>query len=732
MHYLPLAATQEEPTPWTNGLLPGLLEPTLARHEEVTKNALLMCQQRRSVWSRLVQAEANKARLVADLRLHEPDETRRTAAAKIRNLLTARQTRSDALRQRQRDARERYGRELQAQIDSHETLAAENVDLFAQETPQLLLGSPRPTSARPELVPEAETQLEAEYSQKIKEAELRIDRVRWQQRRLDIQDRRIKNYRLIERLQAEDSVGVEVESAPTTGRHIAPVMHDSNGENERNGANFITVSNSGPAASLLSDRPDTVATVTAPDTAALSVETGPSSLELTPSSQLSSTAELGSIAATELLPPEPLVETAENEDPDSSSSLGAPPQRSSLLVPEKRGHTTGPIPLPERKTESRAVAGSSNIELLAALPTENNLKIAALRWLRLNPEGEIGTGASFFSSDELVLSLSSIVRFCIEDTIIEQDRLAQTAVIDTFLHPGMLDFHGILRTIKDRFLLGNGDFASALARNMEDRPRISGVGQHQCRMMLDDAFGAAGTPDTMAEQFSLSVRNLAKPPTFILAYKPTMTWPTTMILTESTMGRYNQIFAMLMQVQNTLVTAKELFSILKSMKRRDSIRPDPYQANLALHIFRHDMHQYICGLQDFLMTDIHILQWKKLQDNIKVATSICDIRDAHSQYVDSVAEICLLFDGFSAAAKIVAAMSNLISTFRTQLLAHKECLTRPDDFEIQRSYQDALHTGELFRKHREFLLKVLHKEAQSAQKEHGSMRLSRYLSNFER
>jgi hypothetical protein len=100
--------------------------------------------------------------------------------------------------------------------------------------------------------------------------------------------------------------------------------------------------------------------------------------------------------------------------------------------------------------------------------------------------------------------------------------------------------------------------------------------------------------------------------------------------------------------------------------------------------------------------------------------------------VDSVAEICLLFDGFSAAAKIVAAMSNLISTFRTQLLAHKECLTRPDDFEIQRSYQDALHTGELFRKHREFLLKVLHKEAQSAQKEHGSMRLSRYLSNFER
>ena len=168
------------------------------------------------------------------------------------------------------------------------------------------------------------------------------------------------------------------------------------------------------------------------------------------------------------------------------------------------------------------------------------------------------------------------------------------------------------------------------------------------------------------------------------------------------------------------------------MKRRDSIRPDPYQANLALHIFRHDMHQYICGLQDFLMTDIHILQWKKLQDNIKVATSICDIRDAHSQYVDSVAEICLLCDGSSAAAKIVAAMSNLISTFRTQLLAHKECLTRQDDFEIQRSYQDAFRTGELFRKHREFLLKVLHKEAQSAQKEHGSMRLSRYLSNFER
>lgn len=68
------------------------------------------------------------------------------------------------------------------------------------------------------------------------------------------------------------------------------------------------------------------------------------------------------------------------------------------------------------------------------------------------------------------MPFAAVLQFCLFETIAEQDRLTQLAVVDVFMHPGHLNLNRSLQQIKDTFLVGNGDFASSLAKRLYDTP----------------------------------------------------------------------------------------------------------------------------------------------------------------------------------------------------------------------------------------------------------------------
>ena len=664
---------------------------------------LRYCERRRQLWVEMLQVAAEKRELQIQKALASQSQQTisdtvraiRGAAAQAAaaNLATAEHLREQRMLYAEELRRQMMADRRKADAENEEDSTKSGVDSFFSDV-------------FPDDVQMVKQMIEEEYAAKIDAVEARLGRLSWQQRRMRLQQARLRFWRreaeserhtLLLRSrttvnsdiasaeytveQPKESGSGDVQSAeieshpadtdqPTAGSDGNPdVTRAANVEEERPVINAVQVISSSEA-SMLHTRPsgghDAVAHGTIPH-----ADHGQDGLNSTVDAVAASTAI-----------------------PNVAIRNGTIPHAAPRLVVPWSADMTG-----EPKSE-------------------HSHGIASAVW---------STTAA-----QTIVPLSVILRHCLQRTIEEQDRQAQVATTRIFLRQTELDLLQHLRNLREFYLTGSPDFAAALSSSIfagVESANRDWLTAQNCAAALSGAFAASGAADHVASLFSVQV--VAKKPCSSkprgdndlhaldgcgvqLLYAPAAAWPLDSVLDSDSMHHYNDLWRMLMQVHRMLGAGSMLWSLLKGIAQVQG-RFTAGQIN-RLSLIRHDVQHFINVLQDYFMTQVLHVQWAHLERELEESLNLGQIRDVHRRYLDRLLSGCLLRSSSAGTLKVIFSMFDLVLTFRAQLVvAERHHRSTADDAAAAgRSFHEMSRTGELFRKHAEFLTRLLRKQVEAA------------------
>jgi hypothetical protein len=198
-----------------------------------------------------------------------------------------------------------------------------------------------------------------------------------------------------------------------------------------------------------------------------------------------------------------------------------------------------------------------------------------------------------------------------------------------------------------------------------------------------------------------------------MTYAPANSWPLDSVLDRKSIEDYNALWRLLMQLHRMLDTGRMLWLLLKDMTR---VRGQFTVGQMnSLSLIRHDVQHFINVLQDHLKTQVLHVQWVRLERELGGAQQVGKIQEVHRCYLDRLLAGCLLRASSAGVLKVITAMFDLILTFCKQLEAAQRSHHSPnDEVAATRCFQEMSRTGQLFRKHKEFLGRLLRKQAEAA------------------
>ena len=678
------------------------------------------CDERRRLWVEILQAAAEKRNLQKQKELtSRSQQTVPEIARTVRGAAADTATANLAIAEHSRQQRLLYAEELRQQIEADRrraNTAAEKEDLSNNDS--VFFGS------FPEDVHMVAQMIEQEYADKIGLVEARIARLSWQQRRMQLQQARLQFWRqeaeserqmLIAHSQGSLDPGTA--SRQVTDRHPASQPRDEAVETvepERSEDSVHAQSNDGERTSTAHANLDRFISA---DTNSSNTHTVAAQIE-----QSESTSQ------------EPLqnVDTAEASDlethsgDDTVAGLGAYTHNGSFSVESVRISEMNAEAAAESR-DSEAVANKSVPELIV-LPAQDVDRVD----LQPNIGRTHGISCAVWSSSSLTPSvpLTIILQRCLQATIEEQDLQSQSAAVQIFLNRTELDLMHHLRNLRDYCLAGSPDFAAALSSSIFSGVQSSSrewLTTQNCTVALSSAFASADTGDHVACLFNVIVTGKApfQMPSsdhdldalnecgLEMVYAPAQSWPLVSVLDSKSMDDYNALWRMLMQLHRMLDAGRMLWSLLKDMTR---VRGHFTFAQInSLSLIRHDMQHFINVLQDHLKMHVLHVQWARLERELGDAQQLGQIQQFHRCYLDRLLAGCLLRRSSAGALKVITSMFDLVLTFCAQLVAAERChRSSENQVTTTRSFQEMTRTGQLFRKHQEFLGRLLRKQVEAA------------------
>ena len=628
----------------------------------------------RELWAAVVDAAAEKRRLLNDQKLATQSARGVSDVARaVRAAAAEAAVSKEADAQDTRLRREQYAEDLREQMASDEQ---------RKEDEQATDNEP-PAS---EIFPQVEMvarMIEQEYAAKLAAVELRIARLSWQQRRLDLQGARIRNWRREADLQHQllQAHSLEASVDPADSEPVADV----------------------PA----------VATVTPADLEQPAELTDGDGVAERPERALLEAEESGSSGAGQ----------KPDGEPDTLSEVDTEPVIEHTVSAAPAGHQDGGEAAEDSDLPRVAEIHHERVAQPAArlspdAPSESRAPGGWLSGLdNLRSCRPVGSGAEW-SSAQPTVPLDVLLKHSLQDTVEQHDQLAQAAAVQMYLHPAEVDLVKHLRALRDFCLTGSPGFASALSGIISEGVRTgtrAWMTQRNCAVALASAFSASGTSDRTSSQFELTISPAAAAQTADdthdldvlqscgarLRYLPAGSWPLELVLDEACMDGYNELWRMLMKVQRVVQVARSLWELLKELSHG---RRAPLEQINRLSLIRHDVQQFLNALQDYLMTQVLHVQWSRLERDLQAADEVGGICQLHRDYLDRLLSGCLLHRSSSGPRKVIASMFELVLTFAKQLAAfsrgHRAHASEPVPV---RAFPEMTRTGELFRKHTEFL-----------------------------
>ncbi|XP_078488309.1 gamma-tubulin complex component 6 [Ciona intestinalis] len=155
-------------------------------------------------------------------------------------------------------------------------------------------------------------------------------------------------------------------------------------------------------------------------------------------------------------------------------------------------------------------------------------------------------------------------------------------------------------------------------------------------------------------------------------------WPCNIVLTESSHTKYNQVLRFLLQLKHLIWVLHDVRNQLCHIESgvTSLFRLTPSELRI-LHIYRHEMHNFVKIMQGYVSTQVLHVCWKEFLDSLQTnVTNLEDIYLRHSEYIHKCVLRCLLTPKAQSVFNLIRDALKCILRFHKQLSSPKSSTFR--------------------------------------------------------
>nr|XP_039250538.1 gamma-tubulin complex component 6-like [Styela clava] len=303
-------------------------------------------------------------------------------------------------------------------------------------------------------------------------------------------------------------------------------------------------------------------------------------------------------------------------------------------------------------------------------------------------------------------ALPVLLSQCIVRPIMQQTALANRCIINYFMVDMELPRH--FEMLRHFSFMEDGEFGQILSIQLFEKmhsgcrpidllnPVILGS------LITRAVQGSAQRNSPHSKRLTFSVQHLpdifsTNDPSsldcFTLKYD--VGWPCNIVITEANQRKYGQVFGFLLKLKHVMWALHDVYSKLSTMG--DSYTLLSESELRRLHLYRHEMQNFVKVMQGYVSTQVVHVCWHEFQDALKSAKCLEDLHSIHVEYLRKCVYRCLLTKKTAVIMNVITDVFKTILRFWTQLSTKSIAFSK------------LKHTYDNFQKFSSFLFKVVTK-----------------------
>ncbi|XP_077870615.1 LOW QUALITY PROTEIN: gamma-tubulin complex component 6-like [Saccoglossus kowalevskii] len=315
--------------------------------------------------------------------------------------------------------------------------------------------------------------------------------------------------------------------------------------------------------------------------------------------------------------------------------------------------------------------------------------------------------------------LPVILKRSITSTLTAQINLVNRSILDYFMVDLNIDRH--FESLRHFLFLEDGEFGHRLCHQLFERlaqgaTPVELLSPMSLNSILAKALQAAVYGETkFAENLSFALKyyplafkrnSIDALDCLELRYK--VAWPLNIVITESSMMKYNKILSFMLQLKRASWVLRDVYFHLKRSALMNHAGNSTQFRHLQL--FRHEMQHFVHVMQGYMSNQVVHVSWLEFQQQLKEKVhNLDDLHHCHAEYLNKAVFRSLLNDKASAVMKIITNILCLILKFRTQLVSvnwHYDPLAR---HAVHPAFENMKASFKAFKEYSGFLYKLVNK-----------------------
>ncbi|CAL1527089.1 unnamed protein product [Lymnaea stagnalis] len=202
-----------------------------------------------------------------------------------------------------------------------------------------------------------------------------------------------------------------------------------------------------------------------------------------------------------------------------------------------------------------------------------------------------------------------------------------------------------------------------------------------------------------------------------LQLKYNVSWPLSVILTDSCMEKYYNIFNFLLQIKRVVWVLKDIWHRLKRDALIHMAGNSSQFRQLQLH--RQEMEHFVKIMQGYITNQVIHVSWQEFKTDLTQQIAGLDqLCELHERYVDRAISRCLLEKKAEKVMKIIQDIFCLILKFRSQLVSAPWQRNEKQGEVTHAEFDQMLNTYQSFHVYSFFLFKVVSRLSQKGYQPH--------------
>jgi len=294
-------------------------------------------------------------------------------------------------------------------------------------------------------------------------------------------------------------------------------------------------------------------------------------------------------------------------------------------------------------------------------------------------------------------SLPIAMRNCILRPIVQQTQLVNRCAVNYFMTDLKLMSH--LKCLRSFVLMRDGRFSQVLSDGLFEMyhrrgnlknvfnpvalesllNRATSCCDYKAKTMSNLVLVATKSLKTTFNETSLSSLEGTQ-----LVYN--VEWPCNIIVTASAKAKYAKLNTFFLKLKYSVWALRDIRTTLENIAKELCPEHNFGSKDIKLlHIYRHEMHNFVKTMQGYVSTQILHVCWEEFCENIKTkVNNLEDLHLTHGEYVNKCLLRCLLTNKAKKVMDVIKKVLEQILLFRKQLASpNKNVLVR-----LNNIYQD--------------------------------------------